>query len=101
MPDLTHPPMQPAALPSAVTGPSYAAQILTVAAWVLELDSTGAMTQPGLEDALTTAAAGVVSHLPAVVAETATLRARTQLTPYTGISHGEYALRLRAVARGV
>lgn len=97
--DLTHPPTQLAALPAAVTEPPYAAQILTVTAWALELAPTAPVSQAILDDALRTAAAGIVGHLPAVVAESATLRARTHLLPYTDITHAEYALRLRATAK--
>jgi hypothetical protein len=97
--DLTHPPIQLAALPAAVTDPPYAVQILTVTAWALELAPTTTTTQASLDDALRTAAAGIVGHLPAVVAESATLRARARLLPYTDITHAEYALRLRATAK--
>ncbi|MCX4974249.1 hypothetical protein [Streptomyces sp. NBC_00620] len=101
MPDLTYAPRPLAALPAAVREPSYAAQILTVTAWVLEQDPARAVTETGLHRALQTAAATIVGTLPAVVAETATLRARAELPPYTGTSRGEYALRLRAAAKGI
>ncbi|MEU4169472.1 hypothetical protein AB0F46_21675 [Streptomyces sp. NPDC026665] len=97
--DLTHPPAKLAALPATVTDPPYAAQILTVLAWVLELAPTVPVTQAGLDDALRTAAAGIVGHRPAVVAESATLRARAELDPITNITRAEYALRLRATAK--
>lgn len=101
MPNLTDPPIQLAVLPPAITDPSYAAQILVVAAWVLGLDATAELTAAGLDDALRTGAAGIVGHLPAAVAETATLRAHATLTPHATITRGEYALRLRATAKGL
>lgn len=99
MHDLTHRPPPRAVLPPAVPEPSYAAQILTVTAWVLELVAVEPLTQAALDDALRTAAAGIVGHLPAVVAESATLRARAHLAPLPDITHAEYALRLRATAK--
>ncbi|WP_392967228.1 hypothetical protein [Streptomyces sp. LN245] len=99
MHDLTHRPTALAVLPRTVAEPSYAAQILTTIAWVLGLTPTAQLTEAALEDALRTAAAGIVGHLPAVVAESATLRARAHLTPLTDITHAEYALRLRATAK--
>ncbi|MGW0795157.1 hypothetical protein [Streptomyces sp. NPDC002692] len=101
MPDLTYPRTPLAALPPAVTDPPLAAQILTVAAWVLELDATAELTPAGLDDAMQTGAAGIVGHLPAAVAETASIRAHAELPPYDVITRGEYALRLRAMARGI
>jgi hypothetical protein len=97
--DLTHRPTALAALPQAVAEPSYAAQILTTIAWVLGLTPAAQLTEATLEDALRTAAAGIVGHLPAVVAESATLRARAHLAPLSDITHAEYALRLRATAK--
>ncbi|MEU1496084.1 hypothetical protein [Streptomyces sp. NPDC005732] len=102
MPNLTHPPAPLAASPPLITEPPYAAQILTVAAWVLELAATTDLTAAGLDDAMQTANAGIVGHLPAAVAETATRNARAALPPYAAAStRGEYALRLRATARGI
>jgi hypothetical protein len=97
--DLTHRPPPRAVLPLAVVEPPYAAQILTVTAWVLELVAVEPLTQTALADALRTAVAGIVGHLPAVVAESATLRARSHLPSYVDVTHGEYALRLRAAAK--
>jgi hypothetical protein len=99
VPDLTHRPSPLAASPASVTEPPYATQILTVTACLLELSPTTTLTQPTLDGALLTAAAGIVGHLPAVVAESATIRARAHLTPLTDITHAECALRLRATAR--
>jgi hypothetical protein len=97
--NLTHRPPRLAVPPNTLAEPSYAAQILTITAWVLELVAVEPLTQAALDDALRTAAAGIVGHLPAVVAESASLRARATLTPIADITHGEYALRLRAAAR--
>ncbi|MGW3410273.1 hypothetical protein [Streptomyces sp. NPDC000888] len=90
-----------AVLPPAVAEPSYAAQILTVTAWVLAQDPALLVTETGLHRALQTADATITGTLPAVVAETATLRAHAQLPPYADTSRGEYALRLRAAAKGI
>jgi hypothetical protein len=99
VPDLTHPPTKLAALPAAITDPPYAAQILTVTACLLELSPSETLAPPTLDGALLTAAAGVIGDLPAVVVEGATLRARAHLPLYADITHGEYALLLRAAAK--
>ncbi|OQQ16114.1 hypothetical protein B0675_02175 [Streptomyces sp. M41(2017)] len=99
MPNLTHPALQTAVTPPAALDPPYAAQILTVTAWALELAPTNQLTEAGLDDAFRTAVAGIVGHLPAVVAETATLNARAYLEPLTDITRAEYALRLRSTGR--
>ncbi|MEU9134622.1 hypothetical protein AB0D33_01405 [Streptomyces sp. NPDC048404] len=101
MHDLTHRPPPRAVLPPTVAEPSYATQILTVTAWVLELVAVEPLTQAALDDALRTATAGIVGHLPAVVAESATLRARSQLPSYDDVTHAEYALRIRAAAKAL
>jgi hypothetical protein len=99
--DLIHRPPPLAALPSAVSGPSYATQILTVTACLLELSPSAPLTPPDLDDALLTAAAGIIGELPTVVVESATLRARSHLPSCDDVTHAEYALRLRAAAKAL
>ncbi|WP_326728998.1 hypothetical protein [Streptomyces phaeochromogenes] len=99
MHDLTYAARPLAALPAAVREPSYAAQILTVAERLLQRDCTEPVDAWTLDDDLTTATDAIVATLPAVVAESAALLARAQLPPFTGISRGEYALRLHTAAR--
>ncbi|KMS71319.1 hypothetical protein ACH49_24815 [Streptomyces leeuwenhoekii] len=85
-----------------LTEPSYAAQVLTVAARVLRLhDSTGPVDPWNVHDALTTGEQAVLTTLPESVRTDASTRARAALPPITRISRGEYALRLADAAKGL
>lgn len=102
MPDLTQTIDPGEVLTKTLSEPSYASQILTVAARVLPYgDSVGSVNAWNLHDALTTAEAEIVGTLPEAVRHTASLRARNALPPLAGISRGEYAIRLRAAAKGL
>lgn len=87
-------------LATVLAEPSYAAQILIVAARVLSHgDSVGPVDAWNLHDALTTAEAAIVGTLPEAVQHDASARARAALPPLTRISRGEYAIQLSAAAK--
>ncbi|MEV7793399.1 hypothetical protein AB0O68_15610 [Streptomyces sp. NPDC087512] len=83
--------------------PSYAAQILIVAARALRLhDSLGAVTPWTVHDVLDTGEKAILTTLPDAVRADARARARAALPQIPrNITRGEYALRLDAAAMGL
>ncbi|MCG0066286.1 hypothetical protein L0F81_23845 [Streptomyces tricolor] len=85
---------------SVLPEPSYAAQILTVAARVLCLGSSVAPVTPwSVHDALTTGEKAITATLPDAVRADASARARAMLPQIARTSCGEYAVRLADAAR--
>ncbi|MGW0131913.1 hypothetical protein [Streptomyces sp. NPDC003299] len=97
------PPMQPSPPPLGVlTEPSYAAQVLIVAARVLRLgDTAGAIHPSNVHDALNTGENAILTTLPDTVRADASARARGALPQLTRITCGEYAERLDDAAKGL
>jgi hypothetical protein len=81
--------------------PSYAAQTLTVAARVLEMDAAQPITGAARQHAVDIAAESILGKLPSVVRWESRTRLDSALPPLTPISRGEYALLLRAAAKGL
>ncbi|MFF9215597.1 hypothetical protein [Streptomyces viridosporus] len=99
MADLTQPPDIDEALRTLLTEPSYGAQVLTVTARMLEVDSTQPVTELGREYALDIAADTILHTLPDAVCQDSMARAYRALPPLEPVTRGEYALRLRAAAK--
>jgi hypothetical protein len=89
------------ALRTLLEQPSYAAQTLTVAARVLELDAAQPITGAARQHAIDIAAEAILGKLPPVVRWESRTRLDSALPPLTPISRGEYALLLRAAAKGL
>jgi hypothetical protein len=89
------PPEQPSPPP-----PSYAAQLLTVTARILEL-LPDAVANPRLVNAAYDIATdAILTPVPAAaVVQDSAQRAESALRPYDGLVCGEYAARLRAAAK--
>jgi hypothetical protein len=101
MADLTEPPDIDDILRRLVEQPSYAAQILTVAARLLELDIFTPLTPWSLDQAVTGAEKAILHTLPESVQHIASTRARNHLPyPYAG-TRREYADRLHAAAKEI
>ncbi|GAA1431769.1 hypothetical protein GCM10009601_51430 [Streptomyces thermospinosisporus] len=79
--------------------PSYAAQVLLVTATILELAPTRPVDHETREHALDVAHDAILATLPDPVSRDAMDRAYRALPELTGISRGEYALRLRHAAK--
>lgn len=99
MPERTQPDHIEAALRRLIEQPSYAAQTLTVAARLLEMDAAQPITGCAREHAIDIAAETILGRLPDVVAAESMTRLYGALPPLAPISRGEYALRARAAAR--
>ena len=84
------------------TGPSYTARVLLAAARVLDMDPATELYPVTITFAMDTATDAVLGTLPDVVAE-ATRAAVREVLPEArpGETRGEYALRLRKIARDV
>lgn len=89
------------ALRRLIDQPSYAAQVLTVTARMLELDAAQPVTTLARERALDIAADTILRNLPAAVARDSMDRVYRALPPLAPITRGEDALRLRATAKGL
>lgn len=101
MVDLTQPSDMDEALRTLVEQPSYAAQVLTVAARLAEYRGTTLVTPWSLNEDLLIAEAAILDPLPEAVQHIASTRARTHLPyPYVGTGN-EYATRLRAAAKAL
>ncbi|MFE3853406.1 hypothetical protein ACFXPN_20000 [Streptomyces griseorubiginosus] len=81
-----------------LTEPTYAAQVLLVAARMLTMDSDEPMTGRVGGMAMNIATDAVLTPLPQAVREDSLIRARRVLPDLSGITRGEAALRLRAAA---
>lgn len=93
-------PTPSAPLPATPTeGPSYSAQVLLVAARVLDMDPGAELYPVSLTFAMDTAAKSVLGTLPAAVSK-ATRDSVHDALPEAraGETRGEYALRLRQIA---
>jgi hypothetical protein len=97
----THPDPTDEALRRLIEQPSYAAQVLIVAARMLEMDSAQPMTGRAGGLAMNIATDAVLTPLPHVVRADSIARARRVLPDLSGITRGEAALRLRAAAKGL
>ncbi|WP_330339381.1 hypothetical protein [Streptomyces sp. NBC_00557] len=86
------------ALRRLIEQPSYAAQLLTIAARLLQMDASAAMDDATLRRAMNIAIDAVLANLPEAVRETALERAESHLPDLAGVTRGEAALRLRAAA---
>lgn len=84
-----------------LTTPSYAAQVLIVAARMLEMDPAEPMTGRAGSMAMNIATDTVLKPLPAAVRDDSVDRARRVLPDLSGITRGEAALRLRAAAQDI
>jgi len=99
--DLTQPTPTDEALRRLIDQPSYGAQVLIVAARLLEMDPTEPMTGRAGGMAMTIAIDTVLKNLPQVVSDDSVARARRALPDLSGITRGEAALRLRAAAEAL
>ena len=95
----THPDSTDEALRRLIEQPSYAAQVLIVAARMLTMDPDAPMTGRAGGMAMEIATDTVLATLPEAVREDSIGRARRVLPDLSGITRGEAALRLRAVAQ--
>lgn len=102
MPERTEPFDTDALLHRILNEPSTAAHILTTTADALDRDSFLVLNTLCLDYAATIGIQAATSHLPDIVASEA-LAAATRALPQgrPGETCGEYALRLRAAARGM
>lgn len=81
------------------TGPSYTAQVLLVAARVLDMDPATELLPVTIAFTLNTATDTVLCTLPDAVADATRAAVRKALPEArTGETRGEYALRLRQIA---
>lgn len=101
MPERTQPDHVDTALRVLLEQPSYAAQTLLVTARVLEMDAAQPITGCAREHAIDTATESILGHLPDVIASESTAKLYAALPPLAPISRGEYALRIRAAAKGL
>lgn len=100
--DLTQTNPTDEALRRLIEQPCYAGQVLIVTARMLEMDPTEPMTNRAGGMAMTIAADAVLKQLPDAVRDDSLDRAAgvvSVLGEPTGITRGEYALRLRAAAK--
>ncbi|WP_406365242.1 hypothetical protein [Streptomyces sp. NBC_00645] len=102
MQDLTQPDRIDVALRQLIERPPYAAQILAHLVGLLEMHPTEQLTALAREQAIDVAAGEILHELPQVVCAQSLSDVYRALpdTP-TEITRGEYALRLRAAARGM
>jgi len=89
------------ALRHLIEQPSYGAQVLIVAARILEMDPAELMTGRVGGMAMTIAIDTVLTPLPKVVADDSVARAKRALPDLANITRGEAALRLRAAAEAL
>jgi len=82
-----------------LTQPTYAAQVLIVAARMLTMDPDAPMSGRAGAMAMEIATDTVLATLPEAVREDSIGRARRVLPDLSGITRSEAALRLRAVAQ--
>ncbi|MFF9269107.1 hypothetical protein [Streptomyces rochei] len=102
MADLTQPPDIDEALRRLIEQPSYAAQVLTVTARMLEMDPTEPMTTRAGGIAMTIAVDAILTPLPRAVSDDSMDRVTRAMPDLAdGITRGEAALRLRAAARAL
>lgn len=89
------PPDQPTPAPP----PSYAAQLLTVTARILDLQPDAIANPRLVNAAYDIATDAILTPVPAeAVVQDSAQRAENALWPYDGLVCGEYAARLRAAA---
>jgi hypothetical protein len=97
----TQPPDIDEVLHRLIEQPSYAAQVLTVTARLLERDTISEVTPWSLDQDLAVAETAILGTLPESVRHIASTRARRALpVPYAG-NRGAYAGRLRAAAEAL
>lgn len=101
MPERTQPDHVDTALRTPLEQPSYAARTATTAARWLDLHAAQPITNVMRERALDVGTVRVLSPLPDVIAAESTTKVYGALPPFAPISCGEYALRLRAAAKGL
>ncbi|MFI1677038.1 hypothetical protein [Streptomyces sp. NPDC020607] len=81
--------------------PTYAAQTALTMAAVLDLTPGEPMTYLDCARVANLAADAILGRLPAVVREESLARLHPALPPIGAVTHGEYALHLRNVAKGL
>jgi hypothetical protein len=90
------------ALRQLIERPPYAAQMLTTLVSLLEMHPTEQLTARAREQAIDVAASEILHDLPNVVcAQSLSDVYRNLPDSPVGITRGEYALRLRAVTKGM
>lgn len=92
---------QPTQQPSPTPPPSYAAQVLTVAARILDMHPDAFANPRLISQAYAIATDAILTTPPAAVTEDSAARAEDAMPSYDGQLCGEYAAHLRQIAKGL